>query len=135
MIIENYVRLQISTSFNLSGFHCRYSREDAKRGIILIRMQRFSEEKDISFSDEQSRSRSKIRSRLIILSVVVFVLLIILVVFITLYALEKSKGPKGSKPAVPSSSPAGGEQKYCGTRACFETSKGKLIFKLLMYKT
>jgi len=83
-------------------------------------MQRFDEDQGISFQGKKRRSGSLIC--LIILAVTTFVLLVISIVFITLYALEKSK-PGPTIPQVPK------EQKYCGTRACFETSKD--VFKQL----
>ena len=76
-------------------------------------MQPFEEEKDVSFKRPSAC--------FIILAVATFVLLVISIVFITLYALEKSK----SSETQPTARPRVPEQKYCGTRACFETSKGK----------
>ena len=76
-------------------------------------MKRFEEEEDVSFKRPRSAC-------FIILAVATFVFLVISIVFITLYALEKSKSPQ-----TPTAGPRIPEQKYCGTRACFETSKGK----------
>jgi len=86
-------------------------------------MQRFDEDQGISFQGKKRRSGSLIC--LIILAVTTFVLLVISIVFITLYALEKSK-PGPTIPQVPK------EQKYCGTRACFETSKGMLVLSYFL---
>lgn len=79
-------------------------------------MEPFEHEKDVSFKSGKRRSGSK--TFLIILSVISFILLVISVVFITLYALEKAK--KSSSPQIPR------EQKYCGSKACFVSAKGRM---------
>jgi len=82
-------------------------------------METFEHESDVSFRSGKQTSGSK--AFLIILSVTSFILLVISIVFITLYTLEKSK--KTSTPQIPK------EQKYCGSKACFDTAKD--IFKQL----
>lgn len=77
-------------------------------------MEPFEHEKGVSYFPRGKRP-SKC---LAVLSVVSFVLLVISIVFITLYVLEKAKTT--STPQIPK------EQKYCGSRACFDAAKGKL---------
>jgi len=83
---------------------------------IQSRMKRFEEE-TVEF---KSKRRGK-PVWIIILAVATFVFLVLSIVFITLFALEKSKSTETSP-----KSPVSG-QKYCGTRACLETSLGELI--------
>lgn len=72
------------------------------------------------FEEETVEFKSKRRGTpvcwIIILAVATFVFLVLSIVFITLFALEKSKSTETSP-----KSPVSG-QKYCGTRACLETS-------------
>ena len=79
-------------------------------------MEPFEQEEDVSFKSGKRRSGSK--TSLIFLSVLSFILLVISIVFITLYALEKTK--KTSAPQIPR------EQKYCGSKACFDAAKGRI---------
>jgi len=79
-------------------------------------MEPFEHEKDVSFKSGKRRSGSK--TFLIILSVLLLILLVISIVFITLYVLEKGK--KTSTPQLQR------EHKYCGSKACFDTAKGKM---------
>lgn len=90
---------------------------------IQSRMKRFEEE-TVEF---KSTRRGRPVCWIIILAVATFVFLVLSIVFITLFALEKSKSTETSP-----KSPVSG-QKYCGTRACLETSLGELIkFNLLV---
>ena len=90
---------------------------------IQSRMKRFEEE-TVEFKSER---RGRPVGWIIILAVATFVFLVLSIVFITLFALEKSKSTETSP-----KSPVSG-QKYCGTRACLETSLGELIkFNLLV---
>ncbi|KAJ7354731.1 hypothetical protein OS493_030507 [Desmophyllum pertusum] len=77
-------------------------------------MQRFEQEKDVSYKSSKRRSRSL--ACLIIVSVLSFVLLVISIVFITLYALEKSKTTSVPRAQSP-------QQTYCGTKPCFDTAR------------
>ena len=83
-----------------------------------FRMEPFELEKDVSFKSGKRRSGSK--ASLIILSVLSLILLVISIVFVTLYALEKAKKTSAPQIHVP------GEQKYCGSKACFHTAKGRI---------
>lgn len=81
-----------------------------------FKMEPFEHESDVSFKSGKQTSGSK--AFLIILSVTSLILLVISIVFISLYTLEKSK--KTSTPQIPR------EQKYCGSKACFDTAKGRM---------
>lgn len=83
-----------------------------------FRMEPFELEKDVSFKSGKRRSGSK--ASLIILSVLSLILLVISIVFVTLYALEKAKKTSAPQIHVPR------EQKYCGSKACFDTAKGRM---------
>ena len=89
---------------------------------IQSRMKRFEEETTSSSTVEfKSKRRGRPVCWIVILAVATFVFLVLSIVFITLFALEKSKSTETSP-----TSPVSG-QKYCGTRACLETSLGELI--------
>lgn len=89
---------------------------------VSFKMQRFEQEKDVSYKSSKRRSRSL--ACLIIVSVLSFVLLVISIVFITLYALEKSKTTSVPRAQSP-------QQTYCGTKPCFDTARG---MKWITYK-
>jgi len=81
-------------------------------------MEPFEHEKDVSFKSGKRRSGSK--TLLIILSVLLLILLVISIVFVTLYALEKGKNT--STPQLQREQTV----KYCGSKACFDTAKGRM---------
>lgn len=96
-------------------------------------MQRFYNEEEIFFSSSKRRSRTLIC--LVLLSVAVILLLITSVVFVTLYTLDhvthsKSEKPKTicqstARPYISTSQTTGGQLKYCTSKACLLTSKGR----------
>lgn len=107
-LINNKPRKSITSQITLSLF--------IGTRLNPFRMEPFEQEKDVSFKSGKRRSGSK--TSLIFLSVLSFILLVISIVFITLYALEKTK--KTSAPQIPK------EQKYCGSKACFDAAKGRI---------
>ena len=120
-------------------------------------MQEFDKEVGVSFSSSKRRSRSCIC--LIILSVAVVLLLTVSAIFVTFYVLDKSTSasqsaenaslstvyPPGTgaaqSTARPSNTPylpttqKSREQKYCGSKACFLTSIGRLPTFMALAKT
>lgn len=96
-------------------------------------MQRFYNEEEIFFSSSKRRSRTLIC--LVLLSVAAILLLITSVVFVTLYTLDhvthsKSEKPKTicqstARPYISTSQTTGGQLKYCTSKACLLTSKGR----------